>query len=77
MADFKLNIQVELDEIKKTLNVLPDKHLIEDLSDLELAGAGAMLHNFYNGVENIIKQLFYVKKIPSLTVYLGIRSCLS
>ncbi|MEW5693174.1 MAG: hypothetical protein AB1765_07750 [Candidatus Hydrogenedentota bacterium] len=44
------NIFIVLEELKKNKDK-PDKTVVE------LAGIGAFLHNVYNGVENILKQI--------------------
>ncbi len=62
MATYKEKIEAEYEAIKEILSLLP-KDSIENLNDLELAGVAILLCNFYNGMENILKQVFKMRGI--------------
>ena len=62
MPDYRLRIEAEYEAIQSLLSALPNCPL-STLSALELAGAGALIHNLYNGIENILKQVFQSKML--------------
>jgi len=55
MASAREKIEAEFENIECLLADLPKTDSLARLSTLELAGAGALIHNFYNGVENVLK----------------------
>lgn len=63
MPDYRLRVEAEFQAVEKALAALPDRPL-HTLSQLEIAGVAALLHNIYNGLENVIKQAFQAKGIP-------------
>lgn len=63
MADLQEKIAVELENAEKILVELQKAGNLLKFSPVELAGAGAFLHNFYNSIENIIKQVLLAKAI--------------
>ena len=52
-----------MENIDEVFNEMPAYTKLPYLSTLELAGVAALLHNFYNGVENILKQTFISQNI--------------
>lgn len=61
MADAREKIEAELENVERVLADLPEPYSLKKLSSLELAGVAALIHNFYNGVENVFKQLVISK----------------
>ncbi len=61
MAKLHDLIEAELDNIQEVLNRLPPAHKLSSIKALELAGVATLLHNFYNGIENVIKQIVAAK----------------
>ena len=64
MANLKDKILAEYENIDKLILELPKEEKLPFLQFLELAGVAAILHNFYNGVENILNLIFKEKNIP-------------
>ena len=63
MADLRTKVNVELENI---FTVLDELQKIKDKPNktiVELAGIGTFLHNFYAGIENILKQILSDKGI--------------
>ncbi|HAJ80126.1 MAG TPA: hypothetical protein DCO75_10175 [Fibrobacteres bacterium] len=58
MAEFIEKITAEIENIQKILLELERIENLSKISTLELAGTGDLLHNFYNDIENILKQTF-------------------
>ncbi|MFH1360686.1 MAG: hypothetical protein ABIJ41_06575 [Candidatus Omnitrophota bacterium] len=61
MASLKKRIEVEYDNIQRIIAQLPKSRSLPNLSELELAGVAAFLNSFYNGIENILKQMVQEK----------------
>ena len=55
MANINLLIDAEFEQIDKLLRKLPSAEKLPFLSEIKLAGVATYLHNFYNGLENILK----------------------
>jgi uncharacterized protein YutE (UPF0331/DUF86 family) len=57
MPNLEEKVAAEAENISNTLASLPEPEELRQATPLELAGVAALLHNFYNGVENILKQV--------------------
>ena len=57
MAKLHEQVEAEFENIELTLEQVPDYESLVNLSNLELAGVATLIHNFYNGIENILKKL--------------------
>jgi uncharacterized protein YutE (UPF0331/DUF86 family) len=63
MANLRDRVDAELDNIQEVLGRLSSVKNLSSINDLELAGVATLLHNFYNGIENVIKQIVLSKKV--------------
>ncbi len=63
MADLREKVDVELENISAVLAELKKIEGKPDKTVAELAGIGTFLHNFYTGIENILKQILGAKGI--------------
>ncbi len=64
MANLKDKIEAEYENIDRLILKLPEKEKLPFLEFLQLAGVATILHNFYNGVENILKLILIEENIP-------------
>jgi hypothetical protein len=63
MDNLSQKINIELENIDEIIKGMPTHSKLPFLSALELAGTAALLHNFYNAIENLLKQIFIFNKI--------------
>ncbi len=57
MADLQHRIAVEIYNISTALDEINKVKNKENKTKIEVAGIDAFLHNFYSGIENILKQI--------------------
>lgn len=63
MGDLKEAVQLEFALMEMTLARLPKPEALSHLSDLELAGTGALLQDIHMGIENTIKRIAQARQI--------------
>jgi hypothetical protein len=64
MVELKDRVEAEYENIDKLIEELPPAERLPFLEFLQLAGVATLLHNFYNGIENILKLVLKDKNIP-------------
>lgn len=64
MADFPPEVRTELDNIRTTLQNLDLAVRRPERGIVESAAIGTFLHNFYSGMEHVVKQTFKLHSIP-------------
>ena len=57
MSELRERVQIEFANLERILGEFPKIEVLPTLSTLEIAGVAALLHNFYNGVEKVLKQI--------------------
>jgi len=75
MTSYKARIEAEYEVIEKILSSLPHSNTLFKINELELAGVAALLHNYYNGLESIIKQAILAKMLIFRKANPGIKIC--
>lgn len=63
MGDISKQILAEKENVEKALSNLKEAIEREKKSVVELAAMGTFLHNIYNGIENILKQILKAKDV--------------
>ncbi|KAA3595907.1 MAG: hypothetical protein DWQ06_16130 [Calditrichaeota bacterium] len=63
MTNLQKKIDAELENIEEVIAQIPHFKKLPYLETLELAGTATFLHNFYNGIENILSQVLKSKNI--------------
>lgn len=63
MANLRDKIEIDIENLNRVFEELPKHEILSQLSTLELAGVATLLHNFYNGSENIIKRILIERGI--------------
>ena len=64
MVSLREKVDVELENVSTVLDELEKIKDKPSKTVVELAGIGTFLHNFYTGIENILKQILHDEDIP-------------
>ena len=63
MANLREKVEVEMENISTVLTELEKIKDKQNKTGVELAGTGTFLHNFYTGVENILKLILTTRGV--------------
>ena len=62
MVDLARRIDAEKENVNRALDNLKDAMKRKNRSTIEVAAIATFIHNIYNGIENILKQILKAKK---------------
>jgi uncharacterized protein YutE (UPF0331/DUF86 family) len=63
MAELPKQIRAEIENVEMALNNLKTVMARKEKTVIELAAIATFLHNIYNGIENILKQILLIRDI--------------
>ena len=63
MANLNAFLEAEYEKMDRLLDKFPPVTKLHTLSEIELAGIATFIHNFYNGIENVLKRCLLSKNI--------------
>ena len=74
MANLRDEIDIDVENINRVFAEMPNYKMLHQLSNLELAGVATLLHNFYNGAENLLSEFLSIRGFSFLKEVLGIKN---
>ena len=72
MENFSGLIIYDLKKIQYIFKKSPSASTLKELNNFDFVGIVALIHDFYNEIENVIKQINFIVRKVSLQSYLNL-----